>query len=239
MSNISVFELIYQRSFAALVIVSIILYVSKISCLDIDREVFKYVLVRILGSAIGFIFQCFALEMISASKAVIVIYNPFITALVAWGIIGERISKHDVLCFFVCTLGVLFLTNPFSDKVEDVKEYIGMLLAFLASFFFNVGYVALRKIRNRPVNSWVIVFFIMVVNCMTMPTMFLSYDVYLNQYTYYDDKVWIIIFLTGVLTVFTLYFTNLMFFYEKASRGAAYHNFELIYTYFFDVFYMH
>jgi len=29
-----------------------------------------------------------------------------------------------------------------------------------------------------------------------------------------------------------------MFYFEKAGRGAAYHNFELIFTYFFDVFYM-
>lgn len=44
--------------------------------------------------------------------------------------------------------------------------------------------------------------------------------------------------LSGLLTLCTLYFTNLTFYYEKASRGAAYHNFELIYTYIFDVFYM-
>jgi hypothetical protein len=44
--------------------------------------------------------------------------------------------------------------------------------------------------------------------------------------------------LTGLLTLSTLYFTNLTFYYEKAGRGAAYHNFELIYTYVFDVFYM-
>jgi drug/metabolite transporter (DMT)-like permease len=29
-----------------------------------------------------------------------------------------------------------------------------------------------------------------------------------------------------------------MFYYENAARGAAYSNFELIYTYFFDVFVM-
>lgn len=29
-----------------------------------------------------------------------------------------------------------------------------------------------------------------------------------------------------------------MFYYEKAGRGSAYNNFELIYTYAFDVFYM-
>ena len=44
--------------------------------------------------------------------------------------------------------------------------------------------------------------------------------------------------MTGITTIGTLYFTNLTFYYEKAGRGAAYHNFELIYTYIFDIFYM-
>ena len=72
-----------------------------------------------------------------------------------------------------------------------------------------------------------------------MPACFLSYDVaYRHQFVHYTDKVWIILLVIGLLTVSTLYFTHLTFYYENAARGAAYTNFELIYTYIFDVFIM-
>ena len=35
------------------------------------------------------------------------------------------------------------------------------------------------------------------------------------------------------------HFFNLMLYNEKAGRGGAYSNFQLIYTYIFDVIYMH
>jgi hypothetical protein len=44
--------------------------------------------------------------------------------------------------------------------------------------------------------------------------------------------------LIGALTVSTLYFTHQTFYYETAARGSAYSNFELVYTYLFDVWVM-
>ena len=171
----------------ALIMVSIILYFNKISFCDVDKEVFKFASIRILGSATGFIFQIMSLELISVSKSVIVIYNPFVSAILSYMLIGERISKYDVVSFLICTVGVGFLTNPFSEKLSTWSEYIGIVLALVASIFFNIGYIALRKIRNTPVNSWIIVFMIMVTNCVVMPTFFLSYDVYKEHFTHYDD----------------------------------------------------
>lgn len=143
-------------------------------------------------------------------------------------------TNHDIFSFFLCTLGVVFLTNPFSDTKNDFNEWLGIMFAFASSMSYNVSYVALRKIRDRPVNSWILVFFIMLLNLIFMPSMILTYDAYRETFTHYNDRVWIIVVLLGALTLSTLYFTNLMFYYEKAGRGAAYTNFELIYTYFFD-----
>jgi drug/metabolite transporter (DMT)-like permease len=93
MSNITVFEVIYQRSFFALLFVIIIMYMSNVSFLELDKDLFKYAAVRIFGSALGFIFQIFSLEMIPISKAVILIYNPFITAITTYLCIGEQIYR--------------------------------------------------------------------------------------------------------------------------------------------------
>ena len=75
-------------------------------------------------------------------------------------------------------------------------------------------------------------------NLFLMPSCFLCYEAVKNEYTIYTDKVWLLLLLIGSLTLTTLYFTHMTFYYEKAGRGAAYTNFELIYTYAFDVFYM-
>lgn len=72
-----------------------------------------------------------------------------------------------------------------------------------------------------------------------MPACFLTYDMaFKHQFCQYTDKVWVLLILIGLLTLSTLYFTHLTFYYENAARGAAYSNFELIYTYCFDVFVM-
>ncbi|CDW82290.1 membrane protein [Stylonychia lemnae] len=237
-TDIGVFELVYQRSLTAFILVSLILYYLKISPFEIDKKALPYAFIRIIGSAAGFLLMIFSLEIIPVSKTVVIVYNPFISSLISYVTIGEKMSKHDILCFLVCTVGVVLLTDPLNSKIMSYKDILGIVLALGSAVSFNLSYVALRKIKDRPVNSWVLVFYIMVINLVFMPGVFLTYDVYKNQFTHYSNEVWILIILTGILTLSTLYFTNLMFYYEKAGRGAAYSNFELIFTYFFDVFYM-
>lgn len=177
-NNISVFELIYQRSMTALVMVSLIVYWKRIQVFGIDRELFKYILVRVLGSALGFFLQIMAVELVPISKVIVIVYNPFITTILSYLLIQEQISKFDLVSFFFCTLGVILLTNPFSESQHDLKEMIGLGLALMASISINVSFVALRRIRHCNINSWVVVFFIMITNCMLMPAFFLSYDIY-------------------------------------------------------------
>ena len=234
-SDISELELIYQRSLVAFISVALILYISGESVFEVDKEIMKYAFIRIFGSALGYIFLVFSLEMIAISKTVVIVYNPFFASFISYMLIGEQMTNHDLFSFLLCTIGVICLTNPFSDRIHDLREWIGILSAVASSVSYNVSYVALRKIKDKPVNSWILVFFIMVLNLIFMPSMIFTYDAYRETYTHYTDKVWIIVLLLGALTLSTLYFTNLMFYYEKAGRGTAYHNFELIYTYFFDV----
>lgn len=78
----------------------------------------------------------------------------------------------------------------------------------------------------------------MTVNLVTMPAIFLSYDNYRDKFTQFTESTWMLILLAGTLSSSTLYLANLTFYYEKTGRGAAYYNFELIFTYVFDVFYM-
>ena len=69
---------------------------------------------RVIGSTLGFFFELMCLELIAISKAIIIIYNPFITTLISYALIKEKITKYDIGSFFLCTVGVVLLTNPFS-----------------------------------------------------------------------------------------------------------------------------
>jgi drug/metabolite transporter (DMT)-like permease len=111
----TVFELIYQRSFFSLILVSSILYLTKKSMFAIEKDLFLYILVRVLGSAFAFFLEVVALQFIPISKVIIVMYNPFITSIISFVLIKEKITKYDMLSFFFCTLGVIFITNPFRD----------------------------------------------------------------------------------------------------------------------------
>lgn len=105
-----------------------------------------------------------------------IINNPIITSIISFVIIGEVSSKHDLICFITCTVGVIFLTDPFSEKFTDLKQIIGLIFALLSSISYNLSYVSLRYIKDRPVNSWLLVFFIMWTNLLVMPASFLSYN---------------------------------------------------------------
>jgi drug/metabolite transporter (DMT)-like permease len=240
-TQISEFELIYQRSFIACIIVIIILYWGGHSPFDIDRQVALYASLRVLGSCFGFMLMIFSLDFIPVSKSVLIVNNPLLTSIISFLLIGERSSRHDIICFLICTVGVVLLTDPMKENGVklDIKNLIGVSLSFLASLSFNVSYVALRKLKNKQVNSWILVFHIMTANLLFMPSCFLGYDMaYRHQLTQYTSTVWLLLLLIGLLTVSTLFFTHLTFYYESAARGAAYTNFELLYTYIFDVLVM-
>ena len=76
----------------------------------------------------------------------------------------------------------------------------------------------------------------MITNLLMMPACLFCYSGggYKSEGAY-TFEVWLLLVATGLLTLSSIYFTNLTFYYENAARGAAYSNFELIYTFFFDV----
>ena len=78
-------------------------------------------------------------------------------------------NKHDIVSSFICTTGVICLSNPLGWKELTNKEIFGLLLAFLSAFVFNLSFISLRKLKNEKVDSWVIVFLIMLMNLILLP----------------------------------------------------------------------
>jgi len=111
-----VFELIYMRSFGALIIMSIFIYFSSIKLFNIPRNLQTLVFFRVIFSLLGFLFECMATEYIAISKVVIFAYNPFITSIQLYLLLGETLSIYDFASFGMCLIGVIILTDPFSEE---------------------------------------------------------------------------------------------------------------------------
>lgn len=100
----------------------------------------------------GFATEFFAVKFTELSKIVIILYNPFLTSLMSYLLIGERVTKHDLFAFFLGVTGIALLTDPFSN-IKGVNDLIGCMLALLSAVIFNLGFIALRKVKSQ-LNSW-------------------------------------------------------------------------------------
>jgi drug/metabolite transporter (DMT)-like permease len=234
-SNITVFEILYLRSFVAMVLVVIILRTYGVSPFDIKRPVAWYLSVRCITGFFGFAAEFFAAKFTDLSKVVIILYNPFLTSLMSFLIIGERVTRHDLLSFLLGVIGIALLTDPFSN-LKGLEDLVGCGLALLSAVIFNVGFIALRKVK-RDLDSWQIVFYFTVTNMLLSPFSFMAEQALDRTPTVYEfeGQSLAIVFLIGVLTVLGNFCVNKTLFYEKAGRATAYYNLELLYTFLFDV----
>jgi len=239
-STISVFEILYLRSFVALILVSAILYCGRISPFEIKREKVALCLaVRCVTGFMGFATEFFAVKFTELSKIVIILYNPFLTSLMSFLIIGERVNRHDLLAFFLGVVGIALLTDPFSN-LKGLNDLIGCGLAVMSAVIFNLGFIALRKVKSQ-LNSWQIVFYFTVTNMLLSPFSFLldkSFTAHIQEqssiYDFAPDSLLILSFI-GAVTVIGNFCVNKTLFYEKAGRATAYYNLELLFTFLFDI----
>eukprot|EP00347_Sterkiella_histriomuscorum_P017150 403350477 len=238
-SNITVFEILYLRSLIAIVILAGILYVNKVNVFEVRQQVSGYLLIRCICGFVGFAIEFFAIKFTDLSKIVIILYNPFLTSIMSYLIIGEKVNRHDLLSFFVGVLGIGLLTDPFA-KLRNVDDLIGISLAFLSAVIFNIGFIALRRAK-KELNSWTIVFHFSLTNIFFAPLCFLTEKAFMSErravYQFEPYSMSIVIFI-GFITVIGNFCVNKTLFHEKAARATAYYNMELLYTFIFDIFVM-
>lgn len=175
-SNVTVFEILYLRSFFAIFIISIILYLIKVSPMDIKRNVSFYLAVRCITGFFGFATEFFAVKFTELSKIVIILYNPFLTSIMSYFMIGEKVNFHDLVSFTFGVIGIALLTDPFSN-LKGASDLIGMALATLSAVIFNIGFISLRKVKSE-LNSWQIVFYFTVTNMLLSPGSFITEKAY-------------------------------------------------------------
>ena len=119
MSEMSQYEIMYHRSIwglGILVIYQIFLRghedpVKTSFFSGITPEQLPYVLMRVVGTSLAHICCAAAMKLTATSKVVLIFENPFLTALLAYVILHEPISIHEVVVFFMATVGIFLLTQ--------------------------------------------------------------------------------------------------------------------------------
>ena len=76
-----------------MIMVSGILYAFKVSPFEIKRHVAIYLSIRCFTGFLGFATEFFAVKFTDLSKIVIILYNPFLTSIMSFLIIGERVNR--------------------------------------------------------------------------------------------------------------------------------------------------
>ena len=88
-----------------------------------------------------------ALRFTSTSKMILIFENPFLTSVLAYLLIGERITKHEIVVFTLSTIGIILMakSNKKKDAGKDVSdEAFGVGLCLLAAVLANLSTLALR-----------------------------------------------------------------------------------------------
>jgi len=170
LSPLPTFQFMLLRSFFCLVSLFFVYrFVLHLNPLDVKAEVLPYIAVRAVTSTIGIYLQALAMMFTDVSKVIIVFYSPFIPAVLAYVLIGEKVGRRDLALFGVAFVGTVFIMNPFGN-LKGASDVFGVVLAIVAACFFSTGLIAIRKVRNQ-VNIWVILFYLQVSAFMAAPVL--------------------------------------------------------------------
>ena len=68
-------------------------------------------MIRVVGTTAAHLLIFMALRLTSTSKVILIFENPFLTSLLAYFIIGESITVHEVIVFAMSTVGIVLLSR--------------------------------------------------------------------------------------------------------------------------------
>ena len=117
-SPISIFEIMYHRSLWGFILLTF--YQTCIRTGDpiktnffdgINERQFPYVMVRVIGTTLAHLLIFCALRMTSTSKVILIFENPFLTSIMAYLLIGEKITVHEIVVFCMSTVGIVMLSR--------------------------------------------------------------------------------------------------------------------------------
>lgn len=115
--HMSPFEVTYQRYALGLPIILVIqAFRSPATAKDssvwgMTQTQFPYIMMRGLGSVLANTMLTASFQYVAASKALLVYENSFVPGMLAYILVGEPITKKELLIYFLSTIGLFMMSH--------------------------------------------------------------------------------------------------------------------------------
>lgn len=138
--------LFYRSLTFSVTVLAFLWFQERKNTLNLYKQMRGLDLLITLSLALGFIFYLLSLFSTSVANTVLVLSTgPFITALLGWLVLGERVTIVTVLAMITAVAGVVVMVSG-GIAASDIK---GIMYAFMAVLSFAVMIVSLRKIGSK------------------------------------------------------------------------------------------
>ena len=215
----------YRVSLGFLILATAFLILNPTS-LKVKLEKIPYLMVcGIVGVVVGILTYFYAVKLISASIAVILLYTYPVFALVLAKIfVGERITLLKIFAATLVLVGCFLTVKGYSLTYLKLTG-LGVVFGLISGFSYSI-YMVLSKIMLKDVNEAAVIFYtlgfgslVLLLNNLFNQTLLVSLE----------SNVWVLIALIAIIPT-TLAFTFLIFGlkYLEASRASIYSTFEIV-----------
>ncbi len=215
----------YRVSLGFLILATAFLILNPTS-LKVKLEKIPYLMVcGIVGVVVGILTYFYAVKLISASIAVILLYTYPVFALVLAKIfVGERITALKIFAATLVLVGCFLTVKGYSLTYLKLTG-LGVVFGLISGFSYSI-YMVLSKIMLKDVNESAVIFYTLGFGSLVLLLINLFNQSLLVSL---ELDVWVLIVLIAIIPT-TLAFTFLIFGlkYLEAGRASIYSTFEIV-----------
>jgi len=233
-TNMTSFEIVFIRGITDLTITSILCKSLGVDPLDIQPENRNAIRVRMFFAAASafFVFLTFQMNPISLATT-LTFTSPIFTSTFAYFLMGEKLSKYDVLNIISWVIGLLLITSPFGDIKGNTSVYgvlIGTCAAVtVAGSFTMVRYVAINFHFLIPM------FYYWLATTAFAPVAYLVLLVLGHQPETYTSGQYFRMGFLSILGFFSQFFLSASYKFEKAGRVSSVRYLQVVLSFLVDV----
>ncbi len=184
--SITIYELVFFRSFISLLITSVIIKTKNINPWGNNR---KLLLLRGILGTVALVCIFYAIRNMPLSISTVIQYTyPIFISIFAGIFINEKITKNTVMALILGWLGILIILNQSQLANINVEiEKLPILIAFLGAISTALAYVTVKKLSATE-NIFIIIKYFPLVSVITLLPIVLGNWVTPNL----NDFIWII-----------------------------------------------
>jgi len=149
-------SLVFYRTFLSLPVLYLISKHNNIDSMKINKNEFKKILIIVIGYTLTPLLLYSSYHYISSGVSTTIHFcYPIIILISSTYIYKSKVSKIDVFCVILCTVGILLITN-----FKEVNSIVGILLAFFSGIAYAFYALYLDKSGLNEMNTYKLCFYI-------------------------------------------------------------------------------